>query len=202
MGDGDHLSGEEGFLEGLHNLRSRRNKVDESFNDRLSGKVLRFSEDYADGRFGIILYLHRRGQPDSHWMALCLDRCLGPVDHTPPVSSLHDQPALKADNVGSGDQQPVLVDVVELPEMPNVRGVPTRYLVRLYFVEDEPLGLWEGLMYRRVASFGVVETGLKLLPRFMSWKGYSATRQSGANGASPDHKKSTALFRAWTASPR
>lgn len=172
-------SGQKGFLEKFDDFARGLNEIDQRFNHRLAGKVLRFAEDYADGRFGIVAYLHRRGEPQFQRIALCLDSCLWQVGDAASIGTFQDQTVLKPNYVGCSDQHPVLIDVINFPKMPDERRIVSSF-VRLYMVEDKGLGLWEGHMYRPVAFFGFrqsVSNGvLKLLPRFMSWKSYSFIR--------------------------
>ncbi len=174
MGD----SGDESTLEKINHFGRGLDEINQRFNNRLSGKVLSFSKDYIDGRFGIVLYLHRRGQTDSERVALCLDSHIRCLRKCSAISTLNNNPALKADRVGRGDEHPVFVDILDLPEVPY-EGRSIQSFVRLYVIEDKDLSLWEGHMYRPVVTFGglgnrKINAYLQLLPRFMSWKGYPA----------------------------
>lgn len=161
---------EKDFLKRIDNFADRISQIDERFQNWLGSKVIRFAEDYSNGRLGIVLYLHRRGKPNNERVALCVDSCPGAIGYPTPIRTNQIKASVKADDVSSDKQHPVLIDIVEFVERPDQGSIPS--IVRLYNVEDERLSLWEGLMYRRIVSFGVVDSGLKILPRFISWKGY------------------------------
>ncbi|MCE7997392.1 MAG: hypothetical protein HEP70_00895 [Rhodobiaceae bacterium] len=161
---------EEGFLEKVDDFSCGLSEINERFEDRLSGKVIRFAEDYRSGRLGFVLYLHRRGQSDCKWVALCLDCRASALSESAVVRANKNKVLVKGDSIGSKKQHSVLVDVVEFVETPDGLAIPSK--ARLYAVENEEIGVWEGLMYHGVSASGFDGRRLKILPRFVSWKGY------------------------------
>jgi hypothetical protein len=162
--------GEERFLELVDQFANSVRQIDERFNDRLSGKVIRFGEDYINNSFGIVIRLHRRGEREGEWIALCVDACKSKVD-TAAIGADEFKAIFKSYQMSDSQQEPVLVDFVELIKTPNERRVIIPSFARVYNIKNERLGLWEGLIYRQIRLSGVIDTVREILPFFASWKG-------------------------------
>jgi hypothetical protein len=169
---------EKGFLEKIDEFRDGVRQIDERFNNRLSGKEIRFVEDYTDNRFGIIVRLHRAGEPNGEWLTLCIDAHAGGNGNSTPIGTDTVEPIFKLNEVRDNQQEPMLVDIVELTESPNERRFIIPSSVRFYHIKDEGLGLWEGLIYRRVLRSGLIDNNHEVFPRFVSWKGRSRQTQN------------------------
>jgi hypothetical protein len=146
---------EKGNLERTNQLRDAISEINKGFNDRLSGKATRFIEDYVNNRFRIAIRRHRRGEGDRKWMSLCMDTCQGTDNGTTAVRSDEGEVFLKSCQVGHNKNESVLVDIVELIEMPNQRRIVTSF-ARVYRIENESLGLGEGLIYCGVRPSGAI----------------------------------------------
>jgi hypothetical protein len=172
---GAALRSQEGFFERFDDFCDQFSKIEKAFQNRLSGKVIRFGEDYIDNSFGIIAHLHRRGQPESEWLALCVDCCTGLKDNPATIATSENKFAIESNDMGCGEQEPVFVDVVDLVQVPDHRGMVVSF-VRLYVIKNKSPSLWEGLLYRRLVATETVQGAQKILPRFVSWESYLASQ--------------------------
>lgn len=163
---------EESFFEQLDQFADGVRKIDERFQNRLTGKVLLLGEDYINNRFGLVLKLHRRGQSHGQWVALCLYAAPPALNEAAAIAADELQLVFEGEHVSSGEKEAMLVDIVELVEAPDKRRA-IRSFCWFNLIQDEALGLWEGHIYRRPlgnASFDVIR---EILPCSVSWKGRS-----------------------------
>ena len=138
------------MLENIDQLRDGFGKVDERFSNRLSGKEIRFVENYINNRFGIVVRLHGAGEADSEWLALCIDaHAWQDLVHT-AIRSDAGKPFFELNEVSDNQQELMLVDVVELVKSPDEGRFIVPSFVRSYCIKNEGLGPWEGAIYRSV----------------------------------------------------
>jgi len=126
---------EEEPSERLDDLLRRLREIDQRFQDRLTGRnILGFVEGYIHGNFGIVVQLEGRGEAKGQGWAVSIESAVGKIDDRSILTSRY-----KLSELGdgqAGNQEPVLVDVVELADGPQQK-VPV--FVRAYVVNDEIL---------------------------------------------------------------
>lgn len=162
-------------------------RIDECFNDRLTGKKIRFVEDYVNNRFGLVIRMHRAGEGNGKWLALCINSCPSNDGISTSIGSDKRKTVFKLKEVSDDQQDPVFADIVEFVEFPDKRRI-IRSLVRLYSFENEGLSLWEGLIYRKIRAFGVIDTVREIFPRLFSGKMKSLQTQASTGTPEPSPK--------------
>ena len=118
-------------------------QIDERFNDRLSGKVIRFGDDYINNRFRIVVRMHRRGEPEDEWVALCVDACQSNIDAA-TIRADEFKAIFKSDQMRNGQQEPVLVDNVELVNAPDKGRIVVPSFARVYNIKNKRLRAFTG----------------------------------------------------------
>ncbi|MDQ0566412.1 hypothetical protein GRI55_03175 [Erythrobacter citreus] len=151
QGPRDRPTSEKLFSEKLHRFACGLGHIEKRWQDRLSAKNISLWESYLDGDVSIIL--------DFEW------RIGGEVDGIPgkrAVGKLHPaNPDGGFVNLNHGNNQVVFVDIVKVGDGPD-RLVSSGIPVGLYLIEDKPLDVGEGGLYRRLRE-GVYE----VLPSFV-----------------------------------
>jgi hypothetical protein len=147
---------------GLHDTLRQ---IQESWQNRLLRKPISFAKDYLDGNFGLVFYLYGGGHLNNRPLLVCVENAAFYIDASTILGGSDD--SFYVVNCECSQQHPVLLDNVQLVDDPD-RKVPV--LVRLYLVDDEPIDLFEGLLYQSCGPS--LKHVRKVLPRFVSWKGH------------------------------
>jgi hypothetical protein len=129
-------------------------EIDERWNNRLVLEQCSIGEQYIRGRLAVACYLHLAGNPDGVQNAAFVDNKRH-IDKLISVLIFCANPSQGLDR-GNRDEELVLVDVVQLPNFPDIK-VPSA--VRLYLVTNEDCEIGEGSLYR-----SEILGGYKILP--------------------------------------
>lgn len=137
-------------LKRFERLKRHFREIGENFKDRKAGERCFMSEAYVDARLSLVVYFYLSGAAARELQHRSLfDGNKGICNAVAAI--VFNVQAEKSGNLGDGDEELVLVDVVKLRQFPDLK-LASR--VRLYLIEDEIGEPWQLAPYRFVPLRG------------------------------------------------